>query len=52
LDAIHTGAYRDMVTACKKKEEWFNKEITAKKKKEAALLKRLAVFDKPKEEEK
>lgn len=42
LDAIQTGAYKEMVTACKKREEWFAKEIQAKRKKEAALQKKLA----------
>lgn len=41
-----------MATACKKREEWFTKEIQGKKKKEAALQKKLAQFDKPKEEAK
>ena len=39
-----------MIAACKKREEWFNKEIQIKKKKEAALQKKLAAYDKPKEE--
>lgn len=39
-----------MVAAVKKKEEWFAKEIQTKKKKETALLKKLAAYDKPKEE--
>ena len=41
-----------MIAACKKREEWFNKEIQVKKKKEAALQKKLAAYDKPKEEAK
>jgi hypothetical protein len=37
-----------MIPACKKHEEWFSKEIQAKKKKEAAIQTKLAAFDKPK----
>ncbi len=41
-----------MIPACKKHEEWFSKEIQAKKKKAAAIQTKLAEFDKPKEEAK
>lgn len=48
LDAIQAGAYKDMVVAVKKKEEWFLNKIKDKKKKEQALQKKLASYEKPK----
>ena len=51
MDSINSGAYAEMVKAIKKREEWFNKEITNFKKSEQALIKRIEKLDAPKEDE-
>jgi mannose/fructose/N-acetylgalactosamine-specific phosphotransferase system component IID len=52
LDAIHDGCYKEMHKFMKKREEFFNKEIAALKKKEQGLLKRMEKIDPPKEPQK
>jgi hypothetical protein len=41
LDAINDGCYKEMSKFMKKREEFFNKEIAALKKKEGSYLKKL-----------
>ena len=49
LDAVHDGCYKDMHKFMKKREEFFNKEIAALKKKEQTLQKKLEKLDPPKD---
>lgn len=51
LDAINTGAYKEMVNAIKKREEFFNKEIAQFHKKEQNLLKKLEKLEQSEEKE-
>ena len=41
MDAIQDGCYKDMVKALKMREQFFQKEIAAQKKREAVLLKKM-----------
>ena len=52
LDAINAACYQDMVKCIKKREEFFNKEITGFRKKQAALEKQLEKYTQPAEEQK
>ena len=52
MDAINSGAYKEMVKNIKNRQEWFEKEIAGFKKQEAALQKKLDLLEKPKEEPK
>jgi len=51
LDSIHDGCYKEMQKFMKKREEFFNKEIAAFKKKETNLLKKMERLEPPKKEE-
>ena len=48
LDAVSDGCYKEMTKFLKKREEFFNKEISGFKKKEQNLLKKLERLEPPK----
>lgn len=48
MDAVHDGCYKDMHKFLKKREEFYNKEISSMKKKEQNLLKKLEKLEPPK----
>jgi len=52
MDAINSGAYKEMVKNIKIRQEWFEKEIAGFKKQEVGLLKKLDLLEKPKEDPK
>lgn len=47
LDAVSDGCYKEMGKFMKKREEFFNKEISTLKKKESGLQKKLEKLEPP-----